>query len=106
MYGRFIGANKGRGPKDEQELKTFIKGRSQEELSNLGISDIDSLFVSSRDKKPYKLKFESKPSVPGQSSNIFAWEQDGIGGKRFVAGTLGEILEVDQAKFQQLVPNP
>ena len=106
MYGRFIGANRGRGPKDEKELKEFIKARSQEELSNLGISDIDSLFVSSRDKKPYKLKFESKPSVPGQSSNIFAWEQDGIGGKRFVAGTLGEILEVDQAKFQQLVPNP
>jgi hypothetical protein len=106
MYGRFIGSNKGRGPKDEQELKTFIKGRSQEELSNLGITDVESLFVSSRDKKPYKLKFDTKPAVPGQSSNIFAWEQEGIGGKRFIAGTLGEILEVDEQKFRQLVPNP
>jgi hypothetical protein len=106
MYGRFISSNAGRGPKDEAELKAFIKSRPSVELSNLNASDVESLFVSSRDKKPYKLKFDTKPLVPGQSANIFAWEQDGINGKRFVAGTLGEILEVDQEKFRQLVPNP
>ena len=106
MYGRFISSNAGRGPKDEAELKAFIKSRPSDELSNLNASDVESLFVSSRDKKPYKLKFDAKPLVPGQSANIFAWEQDGIDGKRFVAGTLGEILEVDPEKFRQLVPNP
>ena len=106
MYGRFISSNKGRGPMNEQELKAFIKTRPKEELANLGVNDIDSLFVSSRDKKPYKLKFDAKTPVPGQSSNIFAWEQEGLGGKRYVAGSLGEILEVDQEKFRELVPNP
>jgi len=106
MYGRFISTNSGRGPKDEQELKQFIRGRPQEELSNLGVTDVESLFVSSRDKKPYKLKFDPKPAAPGQFSNIFAWEQDGIEGKRYIAGTLGEIQEVDEAKFRELVPNP
>lgn len=106
MYGRFISSNQGRGPKDEQELKEFIKSQPSQELSNLGVTDVESLFVSARDKKPYKLKFDPVPAVPGQTSNIFAWEQVGIQGKRYVAGTLGEIMEVDENKFRQLVPNP
>jgi hypothetical protein len=106
MYGRFISSNSGRGPKDQQEFKAFIQSRPKDELSNLNVSDIESLFVSSRDKKPYKFKFDPKPAVPGQSANIFAWEQDGLEGKRYVAGTLGEILEADEQKFRQLVPNP
>jgi hypothetical protein len=106
MYGRYIGSNQGRGPKDQQEFKAFIQSRPKEELTNLNASDVESLFVSSRDKKPYKFKFDSKPAVPGQSANIFAWEQDGLDGKRYVAGTLGEILEIDEQKFRELVPNP
>lgn len=106
MYGRFISTNQGRGPQSAEELKAFIQSRPKDELSNLNIGDIESLFVSSRDKKPYRFKFDSKPSAPGQSANVFAWEQEGVAGKRYVAGTLGEILEVDQTKFAQLVPNP
>jgi len=106
FYGRFVSSNRGRGPKDESELKEFIKGRPQEDLNNLGVKDVESLFVSSRDKKPYKFKFETKTSVPGQSSSIFAWEEEGLGGKRFVAGTLGEIKEVNEEEFKALVPNP
>lgn len=105
FYGRFVSSNRGRGPKDESELKEFIKSRPQEDLNNLGVKDVESLFVSSRDKKPYKFKFEAKPSVPGQSSSIFAWEEEGLGGKRFVAGTLGEIKEVTEEEFRALVPN-
>jgi hypothetical protein len=105
-YGRFVGANRGRGPKDENELKEFIKTQPAAELEKMGAKDVDSLFVSSRDKKPYKFKFESKPSAPGQSSTIFAWEQDGVGGKRFVGGTLGEVKEVGEEEFRTLVPNP
>lgn len=106
LYGRFIGSHQGRGPKDEQEFKEFIKSQSSQELSGLGVTDIESLFVSTRDKKPYKLKFYATPPVPGKSMNVFAWEQDGIKGKRFVAGTLGEVMEVDEAAFRELVPNP
>ncbi len=106
FYGRFVSSNRGRGPKDENELKEFIKSRPQADLDNLGVKDVESLFTSSRDKKPYKFKFESKPGVPGQSSTIFAWEQDGVGGTRFVAGTLGEIKEVGEEEFRTLVPNP
>ncbi len=106
MYGRFISSNQGRGPKDEQEFKDFIKNQPSQELSNLGVTDVESLFVSSRDKKPYNLKFYAAPPAPGKSINIFAWEQDGIQGKRYVAGTLGEIKEVDETTFRELVPKP
>jgi len=104
-YGRFVGANRGKGPKDENQLKEFIRNRPADELSTMGITDVDSLFISSRDKKPYKFKFEEKQPMPGQLS-IFAWEQDGVNGKRFVGGTLGQIEEVDEARFRELVPNP
>jgi hypothetical protein len=105
-YGRFVSSNRGRGPKDEKELKEFIQKRPQSELDNFGIKDVDGLFISSRDKKPYKFKFEAKPSAPGGSATIFAWEQDGVDGKRYVAGTLGEIKEVGDEEFRTLVPNP
>jgi len=105
-YGRFVNSNRGRGPKDENELKEFIRKRPADELKQMGISDVESMFVSARDKKPYKFKFETKPAIPGQASNIFAWEQEGVGGTRFVGGTLGEVMEVNEEKFRQLVPNP
>ena len=50
MYGRFIGANRGRGPKDEKELKEFIKARSQEELSNLEMDNKDFLQKSTNER--------------------------------------------------------
>lgn len=106
LYGKFVGANRGRGPKDENEFRAFIKSRPQSEIEGFGIKDPESLFTSSRDKKPYKFKFEAKQAVPGQSANIFAWEQDGVGGKRYVAGTLGEVKEVGEEEFRTMVPNP
>jgi len=105
FYGRYIGTNRGKSPADEKELKEFIRSQPAQELTNLGVTDVEALFVSSRDKKPYKFNFKAKSSNPGEIA-VFAWEQEGIEGKRYVGGTLGQIEEVDAERFQKLVPNP
>jgi hypothetical protein len=105
FYGRYIGSNRGKSPADENELKEFIRSQPADELNNLGVTDVEALFISSRDKKPYKFNFKAKASNPGEIA-VFAWEQDGVEGKRFVGGTLGQIEEVDSERFQKLVPNP
>jgi hypothetical protein len=103
-YGRFVGAHRGQPPANEQELKEFIRSRPATELEALGVKDVDSLFISARDKKPYR--FVAHPSMkPGQGINVFVYEEQGIGGKRYVGGTLGQIEEVDEARFKELVPD-
>ena len=102
FYGRFVGANRGRVPKSEQELKDFIAGRPAEELQIFGISDVENLFVSSRDNQPYKFNFNAKAIAPGQMV-VFVWEQTGVDGSRYVGGTLGEVEEVDEQRFRELV---
>ncbi|MFO1063842.1 MAG: hypothetical protein U0892_08275 [Pirellulales bacterium] len=104
-YGRYVGQHRGKSPADEKELKEFIRKQPTTELEAFGIKDVDALFISSRDKKPYKFSFQQKSVMPG-SIAVFAWEQDGVDGKRYVGGTLGQIEEVDEAKFRELVPNP
>ncbi|MFN5949424.1 MAG: hypothetical protein ACK43N_13080, partial [Pirellulaceae bacterium] len=48
-YGRFIGAHQGKSPANETELKEFIRKQPAEELEAMGVRDVESLFVSSRD---------------------------------------------------------
>jgi hypothetical protein len=104
-YGRFIGAHQGKSPANETELKEFIRKQPAEDLEAMGVRDVESLFVSSRDKKPYRFNFSPKETQPGQIV-VFAWEQDGIEGKRYVGGTLGQIEEVDATRFGELVASP
>ena len=44
------------------------------------------------------------PPGPG-GAPVIAYEQEGVGGKRFVASSLAAIEEVDEARFRELVPN-
>lgn len=104
-YGRYQGAHQGKAPANADELKTFIRSRPAEELKALGATDVDSLFISSRDKKPYQFVFSATPAPPGPEIVVFAYEAEGIDGKRYVGGTLGQVEEVDEARFKKLVPD-
>jgi len=67
--------------------------------------DADSLFISPRDGKPYVVLYGRSKGPPGPGgAPVVAYEQEGRGGRRFVASSMGAIEEVDDAAFRRMVP--
>jgi hypothetical protein len=87
----------GRDPASEQELKAAIDKMGLS-LQSMKVASIDELFVSERDGQPFVIVYGSSPQ------GVAAYEQTGINGKRQVGFKLGNIEEVDEARFAELVP--
>lgn len=105
LYGKYLSQHRGKAPADEAELKKFAKSVNVKELEALGVKDIDSLFISTRDQKPYAVIYgNSVTSAPPGKEVVIAYEQEGVSGKRYVATSLGRIEEVDEARFREMVP--
>lgn len=108
LYGQYIGQHRGQPPPNEEAFRKFIEAQPPEMLKSLNVSSVDELFVSSRDGKPYKILYgeAAKKGPPGgpAGSPVIAYEQEGQGGRRWVASSMGAIEEVDEARFKQLVP--
>lgn len=107
LYGQYIGQHRGQPPPNEQAFREFIQQQGPEVLKSFHVSSIDELFISPRDGKPYKILYgeAAKKGPPGPAgSPVIAYEQEGRGGRRWVASAMGAIEEVDDARFKQLVP--
>jgi hypothetical protein len=105
LYGQFTGQNQGRPPANEEEFKRFIRERGMGTLKQFNIPDVDSLFISPRDKQPYVVIYgqpKGPPALAGQP--VVVYEKVGVGGKRYVASSLGAVEEVDETRFRELVP--
>src|SRR5262249_23603225 len=102
--------NKGQSPPDAAALKKFVKTLDKERLEALGVdpSNLDSLFISPRDKQEYVVR--KKPPQKGvpdpmAPATVVLYEQTGDGsGRRYVAYENVRVEEVDADKFKQLVP--
>jgi len=106
LFGQYTGQHRGQPPASEEEFKAYIKTVDPAALESLGVKDAESLFTSTRDKKPYVILYGGANGPPGPAGQpVVAYEQDGVGGKRYVASTLGAVEEVDEAKFRELVPS-
>jgi hypothetical protein len=105
VYGRFLAQHRGQPPANEAEFKKFVESLRPADLASFGIDEVSRLFVSNRDGKPYVVIYgQAKgPSGPG-GSPVIAYEQEGKGGRRWVATVVGAVEEVDEARFGQLVP--
>jgi len=57
LYGQFTGQHRGQPPKSEAEFKAFIEAKGKPLLASFGVADVESLFTSSRDKKPYVVRY-------------------------------------------------
>jgi hypothetical protein len=92
----------GSGPKDEADLKAWIKEYSPEKLSmmKIDVNNLDGLFTSERDNKPFKIRYK----VGGGRGSVapVVFEQDGVGGKKQVGFTGGKVEHVDDAEYKQL----
>ncbi|HEY2826504.1 MAG TPA: hypothetical protein VGJ04_02805 [Pirellulales bacterium] len=98
----------GVGPKDAATLKEFVSSGSgisprRLEMMQIDLKNLDPIFISERDHKPFKLK----PNVLAPSMTIAAvvFEDIGIDGKRQVAFNNGSVREVDDAKYKNLWEN-
>jgi hypothetical protein len=105
-YGRYISTHKGQPPASEAEFKTYLKSLPPESLQSFNVTDMESLLVSTRDKKPYVIRY-GKPSGPAGPGGmpVIAYEQEGVEGKRYIATMVGAVEEVDEARFRELVPD-
>ena len=77
---------------------------SRDSLARMGLKRAEELFVSERDQKPYVISVGAKAGAKTPASApVFAYEQEGKNGKRFVAYP-GRVEEVDEARLKEIVP--
>jgi hypothetical protein len=86
----------GRGPKDAEELKPFLKP----------FGDPDDLLVSPNDGQPYVVAWKANPTGgPTEYMGMFpiiAYEQKGAGGKRAITDVRGRPLTIPEEDMQKL----
>ena len=97
-YGQYCSQHRGRPPRSEEAFKKFIESQGDAFLESFGATEIDDLFVSPRDGEPYVV-------VYGKKAEVVAYEQTGADGMRFVAYDIGAVEEIDEATFEEKVPN-
>lgn len=109
LYMQYASQHRGQGPASEAEFKSFIRSLPEAQRKSLGAQDVDALFVSERDGKPYVILYGVKgmtapgPGGPG-SAPVIGYEQIGQGGSRYVANSLGAVELLDENAFRQRVP--
>jgi hypothetical protein len=105
FYGRYVASHRGQSPPSEAEFKKYVQSLSKTELEALGVTDVESLFVSPRDGQPYHVQYNIPLPPPGpDGAPVVAYEQTGEGGERYVATSLGDVQLMDEAKFQAIAP--
>ncbi len=107
LYGQYIGQHRGQPPATEAAFKEFVKSQGKPLLDSFGKTNVDELFISNRDGKPYVIRCgaaaaQGPPGPAGQP--VVIYEQEGVDGKRFVASSMGAVEQVDEARFKELVP--
>jgi hypothetical protein len=98
----FAASKQGHPPAGETEFKSFIDTSAKPMIDSLKLSSPNELFVSERDGQPFVVVYSKRP--PGMNPDVIAYEKTGVDGKRLVGYSLGMIEEVDEARFNQLVP--
>jgi hypothetical protein len=104
LYYAYQRSHGWQGPKDEKALRDFVAehGLPPENFRMMGIDEghLDSLFISDRDGKPFKIRY----GVGGGMgvTDAITFENQGIDGKRYVAFLGPVVEEVDNAKYNEL----
>jgi len=103
LYAAHQNYKGGKGPSSEADFKEFIKKFDAEKLTMMGVNsaEVDKLFVSERDGKPFKIRY----NVGGGRGSVdpVVFETEGQAGMKQVGYTGGKVDEVDEATYQQLL---
>jgi hypothetical protein len=96
--------NGSNGPKDQPAFKSFIQnGMAPHRLEMMRVdpAKVDDLFVSERDGQPFIVKYGQSGGTMSKLPVVF--EMEGQGGSRQVAFTNGQVEDVDEARYQELL---
>lgn len=102
LYHFYQSRHQWMGPKSVEDFKEFIKQSEPERLSRMGVdpSDIDGLFVSERDGKPFEFRFLIPGSPMGKRDPV-VFEVEGVNGKKMVGFTSLNPMEAeDDAQYE------
>lgn len=102
FWTRATAQNRGKPPASEAEFKKYIHSMPPDQLAAMKIEDVDKLFISERDGKPYVILYDK--TITGSEGRVMGHEQEGKNGKRLVALSFGQVREVDATEFEKLVP--
>jgi hypothetical protein len=103
LYSAFQANRYGPGPKNEGEFKRFIKdemGPYHLGLMQVDPNNIDAVFISERDHKPFKVRYgvNGGPGIV----NPVVFEEEGTGGKKQVGINGAKVVEVDDAQYKEM----
>jgi len=102
MYRMYAAQHGGNPPPDEAVFKTFIQDQGLKHFESFGITTIEDLFISPRDGQPYVVVYGGGPQT---MPDIVAYEREGTETGRWIASSMTVVAEVDEVKFQQMVPH-
>jgi hypothetical protein len=102
---QYASAHQGQAPANTAELKAWAKKLSSQELAKKGIDNSDDVFISPRDGQEYQIAPPPKGAQvsAGAPPAVVVYEKIGVNGMRMVAGGWGEVYEMDEEKFNQVL---
>lgn len=105
VFGKFLGAHRGKAPANREELEQFIQAMPANERTVIGADNPAELFRSKRDGEEIVVRYGLTVPPPGKDPTVLAYEKKGVGGKHMVVyGTAG-IDEITAARLKELVPD-
>lgn len=105
LIERYRIQKRGSMPTSLDELKSFAREQGEAFVKEANVASADELFVSERDGQPIVVRLgKLKPPKDPMDPVVTCHEQRGVNGQRIVAYQGGAAEEVDDARFQQLVP--
>ncbi len=99
-------ASKGGGPPSEDAFKKYLRGADaiQLQMANIDPKQIDTVFVSERDKQPFVIVYNKPISrISGDTTEVIAYEKTGQSGKHLIAYLNAKVDHVDDAKLKALL---
>ena len=95
LYKSYVDT-KQKGPANEKTLKEYAKELSDKQLDELLIGkDVESIFVSPRDKEPFQIVYGQSLSGGGEPVAVI-YEKTGQNGLRYASLSMGYTEEYDE----------
>ena len=103
LYKSYVNAKR-KGPPNEQALREYAKGLSEKQLDEeLIAKDVDSIFISARDKQPFQIVYSQSLS-PGGEPVAVIYEKTGVKGMKYAALSMGYTEEYDEETLKGYIP--
>lgn len=103
LYKSYVDS-KQKGPADEKALKEYAKTLSEKQLDELMIGkDLESIFVSPRDKEPFQIVYGHNLSGGGETVAVI-YEKTGHNGLKYASLSMGYSEEYDEETLRGYLP--